>query len=161
MGRFRRSEARWLLGCVLLTVFLPHQGLAQSHSGFPVDIVPGPMPPQPVIADGRTRLLYELHLTNVAPIPIEVVALDVYGDEGAVPLASYRGEALGKVLVPAENVLVSVEPTDRGDKRGQIGEGHGAVIFVDLMLDAGARVPMELRHRLRLTSRVTPHSAGR
>jgi murein DD-endopeptidase len=147
MGRFRRSEARWLLGCVLLTVFLPHQGLAQSHSGFPVDIVPGPMPPQPVIADGRTRLLYELHLTNVAPIPIEVVALDVYGDEGAVPLASYRGEALGKVLVPAENVLVYVEPTDRGDKRGQIGEGHGAVIFVDLMLDAGARVPMELRHR--------------
>ena len=44
-------------------------------------------------------------------------------------------------------MLVSVEPTDRGDKRGQIGEGHGAVIFVDLMLDAGARVPVELRHR--------------
>jgi murein DD-endopeptidase len=99
------------------------------------------------MADGRVRLLYELHLTNVAPIPIEVVALDVYGDEGTVPLASYRGEALGKALVPAENVLVSVEPTDRGDKRGQIGEGHGAVIFIDLTLDGGVRVPMELRHR--------------
>jgi hypothetical protein len=93
MGRFRRSEARWLLGWVVLTVFLPHQGLAQSHSGFPLDIVAGPMP-QPVMADGRTRLLYELHLTNVAPIPIEVVALDVYGDEGTVPLASNRDEAL-------------------------------------------------------------------
>jgi hypothetical protein len=102
MGRFRRFEARWLLGWAVLTVFLPHQSLAQSHSGFPVDIVAGPMP-QPVMADGRVRLLYELHLTNVAPIPIEVVALDVYGDEGTVPLASYRGEALGKALVPAEN----------------------------------------------------------
>src|SRR5580658_9370660 len=129
MGRFCRLEARWLLGWAILTVFLSHEGLAQSHSGFPVDIVAGPMP-QPVMAGGRTRLLYELHLTNVAPIPIEVVGVDVFGDEGAVPLFSYRGEVLGKVLVPAENLLVSVEPTDRGDKRGEIGEGHGAVIFV-------------------------------
>lgn len=146
MRRFRPGEARWLLGWAVLTVFLAHQGLAQSHSGFPVDVVAGPTP-QAVMADGRAHLLYELHLTNVAPIPIEVVALDVYGDEGTVPVASYRGEALGKALVPAENLLVSLEPTDRGDKRGQIGEGRGAVIFVDLMLDAGARVPTELRHR--------------
>lgn len=144
MGRFRRFEARWLLGWAVL--FLPHQSLAQSNSGFPVDIVAGPAP-QLVMADGRARLLYELHLTNFAPIPIEVVALDVLGDEGTGALASYRGEALGKVLVPAENVLVSLDPTDRGDKRGQIGEGHRAVIFVDLTLDAGARMPMELRHR--------------
>jgi murein DD-endopeptidase len=130
----------------MLTLFLPHQSLAQSHSGFPVDIVAGPAP-QLVMADGRAHLLYELHLTNVAPIPIEVVALDVFGREGTAALASYRGEALGKVLVPAENLLVSIDPIDREDKRGQIGEGHGAVIFVDITLDAGARVPMELRHR--------------
>jgi hypothetical protein len=59
------------------------QGLAQSHSGFPVDIVAGPRP-QLVMADGRAHLLYELHVTNVAPIPIEVVALDVFGDDGRV-----------------------------------------------------------------------------
>ena len=138
MRRFCRFDASWL--------FLSQRGLAQSHSGFPMDIVAGPMP-QPVMDGGRARLLYELHITNVGPIPIEVVALDVYGDDGAMPLASYRGEAFGKVLVPAENVLVSVESTDRRDQRGQIGEGHGAVIFVDLMLDAGARAPMKLRHR--------------
>jgi murein DD-endopeptidase MepM/ murein hydrolase activator NlpD len=146
MGRFPRREARWLLGWAVLTVFLPHRGLAQSHSGFPVDIVAGPLP-QVVMAGGRAHLLYELHVTNVAPIPIEVVALDVFGDDGTAALASYRGEALEKVLVPAENLLVSIDPIDRGDKRGQIGEGHGAVIFVDLTLDAGARVPMQLRHR--------------
>lgn len=75
------------------------------------------------------------------------LGFDVFGDERTEPLAGYRGEALGKMLVPAETVLVSVEPTDRGDKRVQIGEGHGAVIFVDLTLDPGVRVPRELRHR--------------
>ena len=94
MGRFCHFEARWLLVWAVLAVFFPSPSLAQSHSGFPVDIVAGPIP-QPVMTDGRARLLYELHLTNVAPIPIEVVALDVYGDDGAMPLASYRGEALG------------------------------------------------------------------
>ena len=136
----------------LVILFLACAAFAQSHSGFPVDIVAGPAP-QPFVADGRVRLVYELHLTNAAPIPIEVVALDVFGDQGAVPLASYRGEALGKALVPAENLLTSIEPVDRGDKRGQIGEGHGAVIFVDLTLDAGARAPMELHHRFTLDIR--------
>ena len=146
MARSGHFEAGRLLSWAVLTLLLPHQSLAQSHSGFPVDIVAGPAP-QVVMADARAHLLYELHLTNVAPIPIEVVALDVFGDEGTAALASYRGEALGKALVPAENALISIDPIDRGDKRGQIGEGHGAVIFVDLTLDAGARVPMELRHR--------------
>ena len=146
MVQSRHFGARWLLGWTVLAIFLAHESFAQAHSGFPVDIIAGPAPQQ-VMADGRVHLLYELHLMNVAPIPIEVVALDVFGDEGTAALASYRGEALGMALVPAENLLVSIEPTDRGDKRGQIGEGHGGVIFVDLMLDAGARVPMELRHR--------------
>ena len=146
MKRRRHLEAGWLLCWAVFILLIPAQVVAQSHSGFPVDIAVGPAP-QAVIADGRAHLVYELHLTNVAPIPIEVVALDVFGDEGAAPLASYRGEALGKMLVPAENVLTSLEPTDRGDKRGQLGEGHGAVIFVDLALDPGARVPRELRHR--------------
>lgn len=148
MVQSRDFRTRWLLGWAILAVFLPYQSLAQSHSGFPVDIVAGPAP-QLVMADGRAHLLYELHLTNVAPIPIEVVALDVFGDEGTAALASYRGEALGKVLVPVENLLVSLAPIDRGDKRGQIGEGHRAVIFVDLTLDVGARVPMKLRHRFK------------
>ena len=51
---------------------------------LPGDIVAGP-PPQPVISDGRARLLYELRLTNVAPIPIEVVAR-CYTRSEAVPL---------------------------------------------------------------------------
>jgi murein DD-endopeptidase len=145
MWRLRGFEVKWLFVWAMLAVFLAHTRAAQPHSGFPVNIVAGPRP-QLVMADGRGHLLYELHVTNVAPIPIEVVALEIFGDDGAA-LSKYGTEELRKDLVPAENLLVSVAPTDRGDKPGQIGDGHEAVIFVDLTLEAGARAPMELRHR--------------
>jgi hypothetical protein len=49
--------------CRCPCLLLPLQVLAQSHSGFPVDIIAGPAP-QPFMSDARERLLYELHLTN-------------------------------------------------------------------------------------------------
>src|SRR5262249_17398965 len=58
---------RLLLVRVLVWVFIaslvPAGGRAQTHSGFPVDIVAGP-PPQPLASEGRTWLVYALHLTN-------------------------------------------------------------------------------------------------
>ena len=65
---------------ITLVVFFPLGGVAQTRSGFPVDIVAGPRP-QPVMAEGRTRLVYELYLTSYAPLPIELTGLDVLGDE--------------------------------------------------------------------------------
>lgn len=79
-----------LLTAALLTIFHPFAGLADAHSGFPVDITDGPAP-QPVNVDGRLRLIYELHLTNIAPIPIEILALEVFSGDGPEALASYRG----------------------------------------------------------------------
>ena len=102
-----QSVCRCLLAGAVLALLLSLQGLAQSHSAFPVDIIPGPAP-QPVMADGRTRLLYELHLTNFSASPIELLGLDVFGGDGARPLASYRGEELEK--------LVAVGPTDSAGK---------------------------------------------
>jgi hypothetical protein len=89
MKEFGQFKFSWLLVLAIFTLFLPLRGQAQSHSGFPVDIATSPAP-QPVEADGRLRLLYELHLTNVAPIPIEVVALELFGDDDKVPLANYK-----------------------------------------------------------------------
>lgn len=97
-----------LLARAVLTLLLPALGLAQPQSGFPVDITAGPAP-QPVMVDGRIRLVYELHLTNVAPIPIEIIALEVFSGDASTPLASYRNDALQNLLVPVENVLVSVD----------------------------------------------------
>ena len=78
MNRIAISE---FLVATVLALLLPLQVLAQSHSGLPVNIIAGPAP-QPVMADGRIHLIYELHLTNFAPLAIELVTIDVL-DEGA------------------------------------------------------------------------------
>jgi murein DD-endopeptidase len=148
------SDLRWpirrMMNRLLVTAgfagFAALGGLAQTHSGFPVDILVGPAP-QPVMADGRAHLLYELRVTNVAPIPIELLGFEVFGGNVDVPLASYRGEALKTLAVPVENVLVSFEPIGGAGKALTIGEGRAVLLFVDLTLGAHVRMPEELRHR--------------
>ena len=133
-----------LLVWALIASLVPVCGLAQAHSGFPVDIVVGP-PPQPVASEGRTWLLYELHLTNYAPLPIEVTAIEVLGDEGAT-LASYRGQELEKAVIPVEDLSSADSPSGFAGTR-TLGEGHAAVMFINLTLEAGVRQPKELHHR--------------
>jgi hypothetical protein len=116
---------------------LPLCGLAQSHSAFPVDVTVT-RAPQPVMADGSSHLLYELHITNFAPIAIELTGLDVLGDDRSAPLASLRDAAL-------EKVLVGIGPDDNKDKVRAIGAGRSVVLFLDLTV-LGAP-PALLRHR--------------
>jgi murein DD-endopeptidase len=147
IGVYRQSSTK-LLGRVavaILVLLLPALGLPQTHSRYPVDIIAGPAP-QALVVDSRIRLVYELHLTNFAPWPIEVTGIDVLGNGGS-PLASYSREALNRRVVPVEKVLISVEPTDSTGKSRTVGEGHTVVIFLDLVLDPGALTPSELLHR--------------
>jgi murein DD-endopeptidase len=139
----KRLASRGMLLGISLASLVSLRSLAQTHSGFPVDIVAGPGP-HPVMADGRLRLLYELHLTNYAPLRIELTGIDVPGD-GAGSLASYRGEALDKVVIPVEKLSRAESPSGIGTR--VIGEGHTVVIFMDLTLEPGARPPAELHHR--------------
>jgi murein DD-endopeptidase len=109
------------------------------------------------MADGRTWLLFELHLTNFTPLPIELIGIDVLG-AGASALASYRGQALDKVVIPVEKLSLPEEPPSSAANSHAIREGHSVVIFVDPTLDPGARPPRELRHRFSFS--VTPKSGG-
>jgi hypothetical protein len=74
-----------MIRCVLvgsvLALLLSLLDLAQSHSAFPVDIIVGTAP-QLFTADGKTRLIYELHLANFSASAIELVALNVFGGDG-------------------------------------------------------------------------------
>ena len=124
------------------------------HSGFPVAITTGPLP-QPVMIDGRNHLVYELHLTNVAPIPIELLTLDILGADESKPLVSYHDEALSNLLAPAENLLTSMRANDAAGARTLPG-GHSAVIFLDLTLEAEIHPPGKLRHRFLFSIRGNP-----
>jgi hypothetical protein len=134
-GLFRADhEMITLLGriaALILVLLFPAPSRSQTHSGYPVDIIAGPAP-QAVVVDGRTRLAYELHLTNFAPWPIEITGVDVLGS-GASTVASFNRDGLNKLVVPAEKALLSVEPTDSTGKSRTVGEGHTVVIFLDLV----------------------------
>jgi hypothetical protein len=132
--------AKLLLAGFVLALFLSIQGLAQSHSAFPVDITAGPAP-QPFTADGKTHLLYELHVTNFSASPMELLGIDVLGDDSEAPMASYRGETL-------EKLLVAVGPTDNSGKLRGISGGRSVLIFLDLTLVKATHTPAQLRHRL-------------
>jgi len=127
-----------------VTLGLPCSLQALAHSGFPVDIVAGPSP-QPVMANGRPMLLYELHLTNFVSLPIELTRVEVWSD-GSSPVASYEGQALRGMVVPVDELSSSRSPAeDKGNIT--IGMGNAAIIFLDLVLDAGVAAPRELRHK--------------
>lgn len=132
-----------LFVCAVFASIVSVCAVAQTHSGFPVDIVAGP-PPQPVSSDGRSWLVYELHLTNYAPLPIELTSIEVLGDGGST-LAGYRGDALEKLVIPVEKLVLPTGPPSSANKGQMIGEGHSVLIFFNLSLDS--RPPAELRHR--------------
>ncbi|HEY7218643.1 MAG TPA: M23 family metallopeptidase, partial [Candidatus Binatia bacterium] len=125
-----------------------------SHSGFPVAITAGPLP-QPVVVNSHAHLVYELHLTNVAPIPVELLTLDIFGDDASQPLASYRDEALQKLLAPAQNLLTSVTPQQAAKAR-TIAEGGSVVVFLDLVQETKALPPHQLHHRFSFSIRGNP-----
>jgi murein DD-endopeptidase len=142
-ARSRYHQLACLLAATLGSLFFPLSAPAQSHSGFPVDIAPGPAP-QPFHADGHTHLLYELHLTNFAPISIQLTALDVLGDSPA-PLAVYHSDALTKIVIPVEKLAAAESPSGTGLQT--IAEGRTVIIFVDLTLDSAVPTPKVLHHR--------------
>jgi hypothetical protein len=139
---------RWMnkhiLPAAIFGLLLPICSVAQTHSGFPVDIVAGPLP-QPVTVNGRTALVYELHMTNYASLPIQVTGMEVFGD-GTNALASYRGRSLDKVMIPVEKLSSAEEPPSSAAGAPTIAEGHSVLIFIDIVLDSGAATPAKLRH---------------
>lgn len=127
-----------------ITSLVPVCGIAQTHSGFPVDIVAGP-PPQPVASEGRTWLVYELHLTNYAPLPNELTGVEVFGD-GEATLAGYRGQELEKAVIAVEELSSADSPSGFAGTR-ILGEGHAGMMFINLALDPDERPPNELHRR--------------
>lgn len=134
-----------LLVSALFALLLAVQGLAQSHSAFPIDVTAGP-PPQPFNAGGKTRLSYELHFTNFSAGAIEILRLDLLGGEGSAPLASYDKDQLEKLLV-----LVGSDGNGNPNKVGTIGGGRSVIIFLDLALEPDRPTPTALHHRLLLS----------
>ena len=121
---------------VLALIALPFAAVA-APTAFPVEISAG-KPPQAVMADGRSRLLYELRLTNFAPRAMTLHQLTVSDAQGRM-LATYDAKTLEAMLQP-----IGHEPA----QPGLLDAGRSVVVFVDLALAPGAKVPGALSHQV-------------
>lgn len=144
-GRVSRPLARgYGIGVAVSMVLLFGVAtVAQKHSGFPVDIVAGPAP-QALHAGGKQWLIYELHCTNFAPVPVQITGIELL--DGGRVLTTYGAEALRRMVIPVEE-LATAGSLPEASKGGPIGEGHTALIFFDVQLASDAPVPAVLSHR--------------
>jgi hypothetical protein len=92
-------------------------------------------------AQGKTHLVYELHLTNMSPVDCVLTRAEVLGD-GDKALASYEGSGLAALLARPGLPPSTDKP--------RIGGGLRAVIFMWVTLDSGIATPAALRHRFTL-----------
>lgn len=85
-----------LIALVVLLAFLGFAGSARADIRQSLDIAI-PSPPAIVGAEGKRKLVYELHLTNFAADPITIQHILVRNGEGPV-LATFNGESLRAAL---------------------------------------------------------------
>jgi murein DD-endopeptidase len=105
--------------------------------GIPVDLMV-PVPPVPVLLNGKIHLLYELHITNAGDGMLNLRRIDILGD--GKMMAGFEGSELNGLLYRED------EPA-RADYRS-LPPGLRAIAYLDLAIDAGASPPVQIQHRI-------------
>lgn len=128
---------RFLLAMLLVPAALTARASA-LHQSFDLQV---PQAPTPVTIDGRRQLVYELHVTNYAGVGLLPAKLDVLDEDTmGKPLASWAG--------PELLARMAIAGTDQAPDAQGLAAGMQAVIYVEVALPAGGRVPRRLIHRL-------------
>jgi murein DD-endopeptidase MepM/ murein hydrolase activator NlpD len=127
----------WFVGLLILPV-----SAAAVQVRGPLDLpVEFYVPIAPTVhkADGKTHLVYELHLTNFAS-ELTLSRIEVLADGGQV-LANYEGtELTSRLLRPGL-------PRNNPEKQ-RLGGGMRAVLYIWVTFDGASEVPATLRHRV-------------
>ena len=98
-----------------------------------VEVV-APMPPTPVVADGKRVLAYELHITNFGATPLVLQRIEIAG------VADFAGKELAAMLFPVGQPA----PSDVT----HLDSGRRVIAFVWIAQPPNAPLPAVLRHRL-------------
>jgi hypothetical protein len=128
----RQAVLTTALLAIVCTHVRPMHGQELGRIGLQL-LVTVPTPPVPVQADGKPRLVYELHVTNAG---LKAVTLDSVEAIGTGRLALLEGDALAAAIRPT---LAGVTQTRT------IAPASHVVVLLWLTLDAA---PSRLSHRL-------------
>jgi hypothetical protein len=95
-------------------------------------------------SDGRVHLVYELGMTNFSSGDITVEKVEVVGD-GAILQTLDIAAVAGRLQAAGQR-----EPS------GTLARSTRALLFLDVMLAAGAKAPTELSHRITMRASAAP-----
>jgi Peptidase family M23 len=118
-----------------------YRASARTFASVPVDLEV-PVAPIPFQSNGKTQLLYELHITSFGVKNLELTRLTILDDKGTpLPKCDYTGDELRSLIdIPGA-------PVGYPDNR-IIGGGMRAVAFLQLTAENRSALPHALRHRL-------------
>jgi murein DD-endopeptidase len=98
-----------------------------------------PIAPTAFTADGKTHLVYELHMTNLSRLDCTLTSVEVISSDTVARLARHEAKDLDALLG---------RPGYTGTDKQKIGAGLRAVLYLWITLDAGGSVPSAIEHRL-------------
>jgi hypothetical protein len=133
----------WLTALLISTLVVT-QSPALAQSRAPIDLpveMDVPIAPTPFKAEGKTHLVYELHLTNLSSSELTIARVEVLAVSGATPLAQYEGTDL-----TARLARPGLPQTNQEKQR--VGGGMRAIVYIWLTVDAPTAVPVMLGHRV-------------
>jgi len=116
----------------------PKPANAQRPLSVPLDVFV-PTPPTAFKGGGKTHLVYELHITNFAPIDCLLTQVEVIAPDGK-PLAGYKGNELA--------ILLARPGLPQSTEKPRIGGGLRAVAYMWITLEPETKIPASLSHRL-------------
>jgi Peptidase family M23 len=138
------SYARFLF--VSLTVMVPFAvGRAEvSENMTPLLLAVQDAPVPFMGSDGQIHLVYELGVTNFSSAETTVEKVEVIGD--------------GSVLQTLDTAAVAgrLQPAGQRESSGTLAHSAHALLFLDVTLAPGKKVPAELSHRLSLRVSAAP-----
>src|SRR5260370_36809802 len=154
----RRSLLGWFSTCLAASLAMAQEPAKPAPQttppprprpiDAPFDVVV-PVPPTAFQADGKTHLVYEVHLTNFGRQECALSRIEVLPPSGPA-LASYAPEDLPKLVTRPVPQQAQKDPL-------RIEAGLRAVVFLWITPGQAAEFPSPLQHRFAFKLADAPH----
>ena len=133
-----------LLVVLTLVAFSPIERAEASENMTPLLLAVQDAPVPFMGSDGRVHLVYELDMNNFSSAEIAVEKVDVISD--------------GATLQTLDTAAVAgrLQPAGQRDSTGTLARSTRALLFLNVALAPGAKVPVELSHRISLRVSAAP-----
>jgi hypothetical protein len=95
-------------------------------------------------SDGHVHLVYELGMTNFSSAEIAVEKVEVISEGSTLQ------------ILDTAAVAGRLQPAGQRDSTGTLAKGTQALLFLNVTLASGAKVPAELSHRISLRANAAP-----